>query len=283
MSELNKVKKLSDDLYVITETDSVHCYLIIGSEKAVVFDIGYGYEDIKPLIREITDLPIMLVLSHGDPDHGLGSSHFDEIWIHELDYGKLLWNDNSELRTKAVEYRINKMPSLGKVINKEEFIETRILNKVTPHFLQDNDVIDLGNKKLEVIHTPGHSYGHIMLLDKENKRLFSGDQVTGHNIWYFATSDHQAPFSTALNSLKKIMKYKEEIKDIFPAHGKSPIDITYVEDQIECLERELIDNYKNDKEFRSFMGNGYQHFYKSVNLIYSDDRLSEYIGRKIKR
>ena len=68
MSELNKVKKLSDDLYVITETDSVHCYLIIGSEKAVVFDIGYGYEDIKPLIREVTDLPIMLVLSHGDPD-----------------------------------------------------------------------------------------------------------------------------------------------------------------------------------------------------------------------
>lgn len=97
MSELNKVKKLSDDLYVITETDSVHCYLIIGSEKAVVFDIGYGYEDIKPLIREITDLPIMLVLSHGDPDHGLGSSHFDEIWIHELDYGMIIQNLEQKL------------------------------------------------------------------------------------------------------------------------------------------------------------------------------------------
>ena len=70
---LNVVEKISDQLYVITETESVHCYLVIGSDKAMLFDIGYGYENIMPLVRTITDLPVMLVLSHGDPDHGLGS------------------------------------------------------------------------------------------------------------------------------------------------------------------------------------------------------------------
>lgn len=92
--------KISDQLYVITETESVHCYLVIGSDKAMLFDIGYGYENIMPLVRTITDLPVMLVLSHGDPDHGLGSKWFDEVWIHPLDWGKLLWNDTTEMRKK---------------------------------------------------------------------------------------------------------------------------------------------------------------------------------------
>ena len=42
---LNVVEKISDQLYVITETESVHCYLVIGSDKAMLFDIGYGYEN----------------------------------------------------------------------------------------------------------------------------------------------------------------------------------------------------------------------------------------------
>ena len=52
---LNVVEKISDQLYVITETESVHCYLVIGSDKAMLFDIGYGYENIMPLVRTITE------------------------------------------------------------------------------------------------------------------------------------------------------------------------------------------------------------------------------------
>ena len=49
-SQINTVKKICDDLYVITETESVNCYLLIGKEKALLIDCGYGYEDIKPLL-----------------------------------------------------------------------------------------------------------------------------------------------------------------------------------------------------------------------------------------
>ena len=94
---INKVEQLAPDLWVITETDSVHCYLLLGKEKAMLFDIGYGYEDIQPIIHQITDLPVMLVISHGDPDHGLGSNHFKDVWLHPLDYGKLLCNDTEEI------------------------------------------------------------------------------------------------------------------------------------------------------------------------------------------
>ena len=39
----------------------------------------------------------------------------------------------------------------------------------------------------------------------------------------------------------------------------------------------------NDVPFHHSMGDGYQHLYKTVNLIYSDERLSEYLDKEIKR
>jgi glyoxylase-like metal-dependent hydrolase (beta-lactamase superfamily II) len=41
--------------------------------------------------------------------------------------------------------------------------------------LEDGEIIDLGGRTLEVIHTPGHSPGSICLLDKKNRILFTGD------------------------------------------------------------------------------------------------------------
>ena len=46
---------------------------------------------------------------------------------------------------------------------------TRILNA--------GDVVDLGDRQFEVIHTPGHSPGSIMLFEKETQILFSGDVI----------------------------------------------------------------------------------------------------------
>lgn len=42
-----ETKKIADDLYVITETESVHCYVILGTTAAVLFDTGYGYESLE--------------------------------------------------------------------------------------------------------------------------------------------------------------------------------------------------------------------------------------------
>lgn len=279
-SKVNKLEKIEEDLYVIREAESVNCYLIIGSEKAVLFDVGYGYEDVMPVIREITSLPVMLVLSHGDPDHGLGAGHFEEVWLHELDWGKLLRNDTEEMRRKAVDYRINKMPEMKDSLNRVAFIGERINSDTKPRFLKDRDIISLGDKELLVLHTPGHSYGHIMLLDKQKHRLFSGDQITKHNIWYFLSADEQAPFEMCLDGLYHVMKYNDWIDEIYPAHNVFPIGKECLLELIECLEYELPENYKKDEVFHSFMGDGYQHFYKTVNFIYSFERLNQYLKKR---
>lgn len=272
--QVYKTEKISEDLYVITETESVHCYVILGTKRAVLFDTGYGYESLEPYVRAITDLPLSVVLSHGDPDHGLGCSWFSEIYLHELDCGKLLRNDTREMRKKALDYRLAKMPELKEQINEEKYLE-QTLTSTRFHFLEEGNSLKLGDKELEVIHTPGHSYGHIMLLDRKNKRLFSGDQVTAHNVWYFFSEDQQAPFIMAERSMRKLLKEKEDIRDIYAAHDIYPISIEYICDELECMQNEIKKNYQTDKPFHSFMGDGFQHHYKTVNMIYSMDRLKK--------
>ncbi len=277
------VKRIADDLYVMTETGSVHCYVVIGTERALLFDVGYGYEDIHPLLEEITDVPVMLALSHGDPDHSLGAGWFEDVWLHPLDWGKVLVNDTVEMRRSALDYRLAKMPELRGYLDEEAFMSRRIRN-ATPHFVCDGDVIDLGGTKLEVLHTPGHSYGHIMLLDRAHGRLFSGDQVSAHNIWYFDSSDGQAPFAQAVSSLKRLLSLRESIEAIFPAHGEMPIGIEAIEDQLACLEHELAETYRDDERFEAFIGKGgWRHRYRSCELIYSDERLGEWLGHPIER
>lgn len=279
---INKVEKIADDLYMITETESIHCYLLIGEEKALLIDAGWGYEDINPLIREITDKPVMLAITHGDPDHGLGAIHFSDFWIHPLDYGKLLRNDNYAERKGMLDYRLKKLPEITPYINVEEYCSSKFTCDNKAHFLIDGEIIDLGGRQVECFLTPGHSYGHLMFLDKEGKRLFAGDQLMdGHNIWHFCSDDEQAPFQTTLNSLKKLKKRESEYDAIYPAHAKTPIEKKCLDELIECFESELERNYMNDICFHSYRGDGWQHFYKSVNLIYSDERLEEYLGFSI--
>lgn len=54
------------------------------------------------------------------------------------------------------------------------------INKRTPyrgeiHHLEDGQVIDLGGRQIEVLHTPGHTSGSVTFFDKERHYGFSGD------------------------------------------------------------------------------------------------------------
>ncbi len=283
-----KAQKLDDDLYVITEAGIVHCYLILGQEKAVLVDAGFGYEDIRHIIRSITDLPVMLVLTHGDPDHSYGSEHFGDIWLCQPDYGQILGFDTKPERQFAAELGVKFLkenkPEAIERFDSKAFAEKSLLRVLTPHFVKDGELFDLGEKTLEVIFTPGHSYGHIMLLDRAKKRLFSGDMICDYVIIYFFESDRNAPFSMALNSWERIKRLERDIIDIYSSHGQNPITMEYVDAYIECFSGEFQQNYLKDKPFSiPFLGCGYQHIYKTVNIQYSDKRLEEFLGYKVER
>lgn len=70
---------------------------------------------------------------------------------------------------------------------------------------EDGHVFDLGNTKLQVIHTPGHSYGHCCFLIPEERVIFLADiDLTSFGPWYGALDCNVDDFIESLEKLKKM-------------------------------------------------------------------------------
>ena len=79
--------------------------------------------------------------------------------------------------------------------------------------LKDNDVIDIGDRCVQVMHTPGHSPGHMCFWEKERGYLFTGDLVYKDTLFaYFPSTDPEA----YLNSLDRVSALP--VKRVLPAH-----------------------------------------------------------------
>jgi glyoxylase-like metal-dependent hydrolase (beta-lactamase superfamily II) len=83
--------------------------------------------------------------------------------------------------------------------------------------LKNNDMINLGNCSLKVIHTPGHTPGSICLYEPKSKILFSGDTIFSHGHVGRTDLPGGSP-EQLIESIKKISKLN--LKTLYPGHGK---------------------------------------------------------------
>jgi len=171
-----EVYKVSEGTFAICEPghwDGPISYLIEGRNKAVLLDTGMGIGDIKKVIEQLTHLKVSVVNSHTHFDH-IGDNHqFDEIAV---------FNDEFEIENL---HRGLTIEDLRDEMNKEKLYSPlpkgfdpkayRILPSKPTHLLSHKETIDLGDRKLQVLHTPGHSPGSICLLDTQSRELFTGD------------------------------------------------------------------------------------------------------------
>jgi len=194
-----EVYKVSEGTFAICEPghwEGVISYLIEGRNKAVLLDTGMGIGDIKKVIQHLTRLKVFVVNSHTHFDH-IGDNHqFHEIAVFNDDFeienlkrGRTVEELKSELSQKLL-YR-----PLPKGFNPKSY---RILPSKQTHLLEHEESIDLGDRVLKVIHTPGHSPGSICLLDTKSMELFTGDTFYLSSLFaHFPESDLLAYSQTA--------------------------------------------------------------------------------------
>ena len=65
-------------------------YLLTGTEKALLIDTGTGAFNLPGLIAARTELPLMVALTHGHPDHAGGMDWFDRVYANPADFGMAL-------------------------------------------------------------------------------------------------------------------------------------------------------------------------------------------------
>ncbi len=91
--------------------------------------------------------------------------------------------------------------------------------KMPDRWLEDGYAIELANRTLNVIATPGHTQGHVVFHDPNSKLLFAGDHVLPHITPSIGLEPTKAPLPLGdfLSSLRKVRLLPESI--LFPAHG----------------------------------------------------------------
>ncbi len=213
--------------YAINEFGMATCFLVLGSEKALLIDAGCGMYNMKELVDELTDLPVELVLTHGHGDHIGCAGLFETVYCHPADQEDVLHPD-----TGMLGHYPEMMAAFGSFdtydIRKEDIHFYGSITRVLP--VKEGDVFDLGGRKLYVLETPGHTPGSIVLIDPESKILFSGD-ACNPNLGVMSTS-----VETTLKGLRKIKAHEADFNRNYNGHigyGGTNVNIAMPENNLD--------------------------------------------------
>ncbi len=197
------VKELKPYLYLLDEGHQATGYLVIGENKACVIDTMNGLTNLGEEIRKLTDKPVIVINTHGHPDHVFGNIYFDEAYINPKD-----------------------IPMAESFSYGEEFKHfCEKAGRSMPPFKEINagDTIDLGEKTLEIYELPGHTPGGILVLLKEDRILFTGDSIN-HHLWM--QLDGCLSMADFVKELDKVMFLENEADFILHGHARDYDDIS---------------------------------------------------------
>jgi glyoxylase-like metal-dependent hydrolase (beta-lactamase superfamily II) len=216
-------------LYEPRHWEEVISYLVLGRNRALMWDTGMGFVPIRPLIESLTQLPVTVVNSHTHFDHIGGNWEFGDVRTHSNPYARLrseggledVWRNETTLEKLA--------EPLPAVLPKR----TRPFD--ITKFVHDDERLDLGGRVLRVIASPGHSPDHICLLDENNGLLFTGDIFYEAPIYVAGEGTNFADFVASTHRLAALVP---QVKALLPSHNtpfSAPGNLLKLRDAAEAI------------------------------------------------
>ena len=241
-----EVYQFRDNLYgLFTENcdggGDVWMFLTIGPEKALLVDTAYGLGDIKGLADQITGgKPLIVVNTHEHFDHAYGNCRFDEVHCHENlvpylemqnphqwdylfdDYGDNIWLD----------FDRNDLPPFKKY---------RIVG------VKDGHKFNLGGEyEIEVFFQGGHSAGHAAYLDKQNRIVFTGDNIIcdtsgcgSVNIPKAGPHGEAGLLKVYRDNLQRLVDRKDDYDYVYPGHFMVDVEKDILPSEVEAIDQVL--------------------------------------------
>lgn len=197
--------------YIISEYrhwEEIHCYLLIGNKRCLLIDTGLGICNISEEIKKLTNKPVTAVATHIHWDHIGGHKYYPDFYAHEAELNWL--NGEFPLTIDTIRGMIIDRCDLPEGYDVDTY---KLFHGMPTRILQDGDIIDLDGRVITVLHTPGHSPGHMCFGESQRRYLFTGDLVYKNTLFaYYPSTDPEA----YLSSLEKIAALP--VEKVFPAH-----------------------------------------------------------------
>jgi len=199
-------------IYEPHQAEEVISYLIVGEKRALLFDTGMGISDIKKVTSELTGLPIIVLNSHTHDDHVGGNWEFADVYGMDTDFTrKNAMGSQEDAQAEVTPDQI--CGALPAGFDRKTYA-TRPW-KITAVIL-DGDRLDLGGRKLEVVATPGHTPDAIVLIDRGNGLLFTGDTYYPAPIWLFRPETNLVAYAA---SIRRLAALAPQVKLVLGAHN----------------------------------------------------------------
>lgn len=231
------VHRIDDNTYAIEEkspASQLICYLLIGKKKALLIDTGLGFPGLLATVRNLTELPLEVVNTHAHVDHIGGNHFFGQIWFHAHDKEVFKLHTDIRYTTKLLG---DALPLPLRVLLKGYL--KRLLTVDTSGtylYFEDGHIFSLGERDIEIIHTPGHTPGSVCLLDRSAKLLFTGDTLCEWGILLHFADECCSP-EVYLESVKRIKDLEVCFDRIYPGHHGFPVEKSYIDEYFTCAER----------------------------------------------
>lgn len=204
----------------ITDAMGVSFTLVEGSNRAILFDTGYGMEDVKAYVETLTDKPVTVYLSHGHHDHMLGARWFGKAFLCAEDLEEFIERTGEGQRTKVM-----KQAQEQQVPVPEDFMTVPIARPEAIYFTGktgsfESKYEELGNLEVLVIKVPGHTPGSIVLYVPAYDLLLTGDDWNLCTWMWFPTSDSANLWRERMKELIRTLEeeYGRSIRHVICSH-----------------------------------------------------------------
>ena len=220
--------RLNDHVLRISGMGGEKAYVIEGTDRACLFDGCSGVGSLRAFVRELTDLPVFMVMSHAHPDHCGAAFEYGACFMHPDDIG-LLYTDFVSGPEGRLRY------DNGNPVPGEEKRVTAVMDDVVKaHGIKtypcyDGDVFDLGGRQLEVISVPGHTRGSIVLLDRADRIIYSGDAINVNTLFGLTGSTTIEEYRESVLHLKE---FQDAFDEMYGGHAMRPSTPRIIDDAL---------------------------------------------------
>lgn len=234
-----EIKEVRKGIYLLDEGHMSTGFLVVGEKKACLIDTMNGLSNLAEVTKSLTDKPVMVVNTHGHPDHIYGNVYFEKAYIHPAD------------KDMALEFAA--MPDYAEILKSRGGVFPPLED------INEGDVIDLGGRTLRIYLLPGHTPGGILLLCPEERILFTGDSIN-HHLWMMVPG--ALPIPELIKNIERLLFLEKEADVILHGHAHDFDDISLMRALLEGAKEITEGKTEQDTPYKWFGGEDLYHPFK---------------------